>query len=703
MADMAAAREALKQHFGYEEFRPGQEGVIEALLGGRDALAVMPTGAGKSLCYQIPATVLEGVTLVVSPLVSLMGDQVRALVDVGVSAAYLNSTLAPDEQAGVLRRALQGELKVLYIAPERLSDPRFLDFSSKARIPLVAVDEAHCVSQWGQDFRPSYLGIGDFIAQLPQRPVVAALTATATERVRDDIARLLGLRDPHRVVTGFDRANLYFGVERLDAKKKLARIAAYALEHASESGIVYCSTRKDVEHVQEALVAAGVKATRYHAGLSAAERSRNQRSFIVDDEPVMVATNAFGMGIDKSNVRYVIHHNMPASIEAYYQEAGRAGRDGQPAECLLFWNDSDISTCRYFVEKDSGNEELTPEEAETVRATQRRLLEAMCGYCLTTDCLREYILRYFGEEGSAGAPEAAGYDSASYFQPSAPPQPAASGADEVSLAGIEQPLGFHGEDVRASHESGSEERGSGLRRCCSNCDGGFESVDVTELARSVIRCVHELRGRFGKGMVADVLRGAKPEKLLEFGLDKTKNYGVTDASKEQVKEVIELLASQGYLEITEGRFPLVGLGQRFREAGDADFQLTVKRIPRQVAKPKGGAASSASSDRRSAALEAAVGSRGAAFAESIGTTYQQFQGRLFMHLREVRKRIADEADVPPYIVFSDAALYDMCAKLPKTDDEFLEVSGVGQTKLARYGEAFLAAIAEHLADIGKDV
>ena len=682
MADMAVAREALKRHFGYEEFRPGQEGVIEALLDGRDALAVMPTGAGKSLCYQIPATVLKGVTLVVSPLVSLMGDQVRALVDVGVSAAYLNSTLAPNEQADVLKRALQGELRVVYIAPERLSDPRFLDFSREARIPLVAVDEAHCVSQWGQDFRPSYLGIGDFIEQLPQRPVVAALTATATERVRDDIVRLLGLRDPYRVVTGFDRANLYFGVERLDAKKKLARIAAYALEHATESGIVYCSTRKDVEHVQEALVAIGVKATRYHAGLSAAERSRNQRSFIVDDEPVMVATNAFGMGIDKSNVRYVIHHNMPASIEAYYQEAGRAGRDGEPAECLLFWNDSDISTCRYFVEKDSGNEELTPEEAEIVRATQRRLLEAMCGYCLTTECLREYILRYFGEEGAGEAVGAPAAEDSVLKQSWARTNRPLNGSARAEL---------RAEPPAPGAPAPSVGRQASEARCCSNCDGGFDSADVTELARSVLRCVHELRGRFGKGMVADVLRGAKPEKLLEFGLDKTKSYGVTDASKEQVKEVIELLASQGYLEISEGRFPLVGLGPRFREAGDANFRLTVKRIPRQAAKPRVAAVRAAAST----AGEAAADSKGAAFASSMGTTYQHFQGSLFMHLREVRKRIADEAGVPPYIVFSDASLYDMCAKIPETDEEFLEVSGVGQAKLARYGEAFLAAIAEY--------
>ncbi len=676
MADMAAAREALRAYFGYQDFRPGQEGVIAALLSGRDALAVMPTGAGKSLCYQIPGVVLGGVTLVVSPLVSLMGDQVRALVEAGVRAAYLNSTLTPGQQATVLQRALEGAYQIMYVAPERLSDERFLAFAREARIPLVAVDEAHCVSQWGQDFRPSYLGVGDFIAQLPTRPAIAALTATATERVRDDVIRLLGLRDPHRVVTGFDRPNLFFGVERLDAKKKIARIASYALEHASDSGIVYCSTRKDVERVQEALVEAGVKATRYHAGLTAAERERNQRTFIADDEPVMVATNAFGMGIDKSNVRYVIHHNMPASIEAYYQEAGRAGRDGEPAECLLFWNDGDIGTCRFFIESESGNEELSPEEADAVRSTHRRLLEAMCGYCLTTGCLREYILRYFGEEGSAGAPEAEGSVFKQSWARTDRPQDGPARAElraEPSASGAGDLSAFEDDAQIAAI------------RCCSNCDGGFESVDVTELARSVIRCVHELRGRFGKGMVADVLRGAKTEKLFEFGLDKARSYGAADASKEQVKEVVELLASQGYLEISEGRFPLVGLGPRFREAGADDFELRMKRVVRKPAKAKGSAASTTFGSSGSAAVDGS------------------YDAVLFERLRALRKRIADEAEVPPYIVFSDAALRDMCVKLPRTPDEFLEVSGVGEKKLARYGDDFLAEIAEYAAALdGKE-
>ena len=666
MMHAAAAQTALKSHFGYESFRPGQQGVVDAVLSGRDALAVMPTGAGKSVCYQVPGIVLGGLTLVVSPLVSLMGDQVRALVEAGVRGAYLNSTLTPGQQATVLRRALEGAYQIMYVAPERLSDPRFVEFAREAHIPLVAVDEAHCVSQWGQDFRPSYLTVGDFIAQLPQRPVVAAFTATATARVRADIARLLDLRDPYEEVTGFDRPNLSFGVERLEPKRKLARIAAYVLDHPLDSGIVYCSTRKDVDKVHATLLEAGVRAVRYHAGMPAAARAESQRAFIVDDAPVMVATNAFGMGIDKSNVRYVIHHNMPGSIEAYYQEAGRAGRDGEPSECLLFWSDGDVSTCRFFIEQESGNKELAPEEAEAVRASRRRLLEAMCGYCHTTDCLRAYILRYFGEQSSQVVRNVS---------------EEGPGAEDCGESPTKRPSvreeGLEPQDSapEPSVASSSSDCRQAVGACCSNCAGAFEAVDVTATARAVMRCVQELRGRFGKGMVVDVLRGSKVAKVLEMHLDEAASYGTVDASVAQVKEIIELLAAGGYLSITEGSYPTVGLGPRAREAAEDGFSLTMKRVSRKSERSQG----------RSAG--------GRAFGSSGSSALGEVDSSLFERLRALRKRLADEAGKPPYIVFSDAALRDMCVKKPANDEEFLEVSGVGATKLARYGQAFLAEIA----------
>lgn len=700
MADLTQARAVLKQHFGYEAFRPGQEGVVGAILEGRDVLAVMPTGAGKSICYQVPGIALGGLTVVISPLVSLMGDQVRALVDAGVRGAYLNSTLTPGQQATVLRRAAEGAYQIMYVAPERLSDPRFLAFCAEATIPLVAVDEAHCVSQWGQDFRPSYLAIGAFIEQLPVRPVVAALTATATERVRDDIERLLGLHDPYRVVTGFDRPNLYFGVERLDPSTKLKRIERYVREHAADSGIIYCSTRKDVEKVHAALVEDGVRAVRYHAGLAADERAESQCAFIADDAPVMVATNAFGMGIDKSNVRFVIHYNMPGSIEAYYQEAGRAGRDGEPSTCLLFWSDGDVSTCRFFIEQESGNEELTPEEADAVRATRRRMLETMCGYCLTTECLRKYILDYFGSAradaaatgsaraGATGGPADAAAPSGTEACGSKPSSrtevrfvglsPQSPAPDDASLT-----LRTTGGSLDAAASSSSS-AGASITHCgnCSNCSGDFEAVDVTELARAVMRCVQELRGRFGKGVVCDVLRGSKSAKVLELGLDSCKTYGSVDASAAQLKEVIELLAAGSYLLITEGSYPTVGFGPRVREVADDGFSLKMKRVVR----------------KRDRLLGAGSGANAHCGSFGASGTGVPDDPELFERLRVLRKRIADRMGKPPYVVFSDAALRDMCARLPRTDEEFLEVSGVGATKLTRYGDDFLAEIDAYLKE-----
>ena len=610
----------LRECFGFESFRAGQRELIDAIMVGRDCLGVMPTGAGKSLCYQVPALACagRGLTLVISPLVSLMNDQVMALVNEGIPAAFLNSQLTAAQQFEVLDRAAAGAYALMYVAPERLADPRFLDLVATTPLSLVAVDEAHCVSQWGQDFRPSYLGIADFIRQLPARPPVAAFTATATPRVANDVVRLLELRDPVRVTTGFDRPNLRFEAEQLSDKRKVARIAAYALEHAGDSGIVYCSTRKQVEQLTDALVAAGVPATRYHAGLAVGERTANQRAFVTDDAPVMVATNAFGMGIDKSNVRYVIHNNMPGSLEAYYQEAGRAGRDGEPADCLLFWNDSDIATCRFFIEQETQNEALTPDEQQLVRASQRRRLSAMASYCMTTDCLRATILRYFGEgDASAGV---------------------------LSTCGN-----------------------------CSNCEGDVDAVDVTVTARSVMRCVHELRGRYGKGIVADVLTGSKQAKIREWGLDRARTYDIVDESTSVVKEIIELLTAGDYLEISEGNYPLVGLGPRAREAATDEFRLYMKRKKKPA--PTARAAVAPAKKVKAAA--------------SLETDEQR---ALFERLRALRKQIADAEGVPPYVVFSDAALRGMCVDLPQTDDEFLAVNGVGPAKLKRYGDAFMREI-----------
>ena len=612
------ARLALQMHFGYPEFRPNQQNVVKALLSGRDALAVMPTGAGKSICYQIPGIVQTGCTLVISPLVSLMGDQVASLRNSGVEAAYLNSTLSASEQGHLMHDALEGRYDLLYVAPERLEDPRFLDFAGKADIPLVAVDEAHCVSQWGQDFRPSYLHIREFIDQLPKRPVIAALTATATERVRDDIQNLLGMRNPYVVVSGFDRPNLHFSVERLEPSKKLRRIISYAQDHADHCGVIYCSTRKNVEKAHAELINAGIKATRYHAGLPVDERRRNQRAWVDDDERVMVATNAFGMGIDKPDVRYVIHYNMPSSVEAYYQEAGRAGRDGEPAECMLYWCDGDLSTARFLLETPSGETQLSNEEAQVALSARRRMLAMMEGYCLTCDCLREYILRYFGDPAGANA------------------------------------------KVDCDN--------------CSNCDGDFTAVDVTEQARAVMRCVQELRGRIGKGVVVDVLRGANRERLEQFGLLNLKSFDTVNMAQAQLKEVIELLAAGQYLEITEGKFPLVGFGPKFREAAAPDFKLRMKQV---VGKSK--------TTRRSASSAAATDSNAA---------YDQ---ALFERLRSLRKKLAIEGGLAPYMVFGDAALRDMCARMPANDEEFLEVNGVGQKKLETYGKVFLDEIAAYQA------
>ena len=635
------ALEALNRYFGYDSFRPGQSGIVSAILAGRDVLGVMPTGAGKSICYQIPAAILPGVAIVISPLISLMRDQVDALNDVGLPAAFINTTQTPDEQDLVFAQALSGQIKLLYVAPERLETERFRNFAVRVPISLVAVDEAHCVSQWGQDFRSSYLGIGEFIAGLPTRPTVAAFTATATERVRRDIVSILGLHTPSITVTGFDRPNLYFDVISMPRKDKASWVASYIASHPDESGIVYCATRKETEALAESLNSAvaelraaggadvsdiGTIAVAYHGGMSADAREKAQRDFVTDRVPVVVATNAFGMGIDKSNVRFVIHHNMPESIEAYYQEAGRAGRDGEPSRCTLLWNESDIVTRRRLLDSDYENERLTPEEQEAVRASKRRLLDAMVGYCRTTDCLHTYMTRYFGETAGAAAK-----------------------TDGKCVGG------------------------------CANCEHTFETIDVTDIARAISRCVHDVNQHVGSGKIVKVLRGSKAQDLSYLNPESLPSFGMLDEVPEAlIRDVLSQMATDGFLTIAEGRLPIVGFGPRAAETVAPEFHYDIKKIKRADARAR----------RTPDVSTPAVGS----YVPDDGDE------ALFQKLRALRLDIARELGKPPYIVFSDKTLRDMVRVKPITDDQFLAVNGVGESKLKQYGERFMAAIREDSGD-----
>ena len=638
-----AALEALTRYFGYDSFRPGQQGIVEALLAGRDVLGVMPTGAGKSVCYQIPAALSPGATLVISPLISLMRDQVDALNDLGLPAAFINTTQTPDEQAMVFAQAAAGQIKLLYVAPERLETGRFRDFAARTPISLIAVDEAHCVSQWGQDFRSSYLGIGDFIAGLPQRPPVGAFTATATERVRRDIVGLLGLRNPAVTVTGFDRPNLYFDVVKLETKYKAAWVARYVADHPDESGIVYCATRKTTEALADTLNQMGRPAVAYHGGMSPDARETAQRDFITDKVPVVVATNAFGMGIDKSNVRYVIHHNLPESIEAYYQEAGRAGRDGEPSRCTLLWNESDIVTRRRLLDNDYENERLTPEEQEIVRQSKRRLLDGMVGYCRTTDCLHRYMTRYFGQELSSNAGSAAG------------------------------------EDIAADSSQ------SGKCGACSNCESTFETIDVTRVAQAISRCVHDVGQRVGSGKIVKILRGSRAQDLAWLNPERMPTFGMLkDVNEARVRDVLSQMATDGYLSIAEGRMPIVMFGARAAETAAPDFHYEIKRVERKSAAAGSGRSGGVADTADSANVP------GDALGSYIPNDDEE---SLFQKLRELRRTIAQEIGKPPYIVFSDKTLRDMARIKPVTDAQFLAVNGVGQHKLDLYGQRFIQTIA----------
>lgn len=529
---MPTAQEILKQYFGYDSFRPGQDELVQAILSGRDTLGIMPTGAGKSICYQVPALALPGLTLVVSPLISLMKDQVGALNEAGVPAACINSAMSFEEMRDALYFAGRGQYKLLYVAPERLTAPFFLDFARRVPISMVTVDEAHCISQWGQDFRPSYLKILDFLAALPQRPLVSAFTATATAEVRDDIIRALGLEEPFVITTGFDRPNLYFAVEKPSSKP--SALLAHLMQRRDKSGIVYCSTRKTVEEVCDMLLSRGLPATRYHAGLDPEERLANQDDFLYDRKTVMVATNAFGMGIDKSNVSFVIHYNMPKNMESYYQEAGRAGRDGEAADCILLYNGQDVRTAEFLIEHSHENEDESMDEKTRRQLIERDMerLKQMTFYATTTDCLRRYILNYFGEK----APLCCGH--------------------------------------------------------CGNCDTNFEEVDATMDARKILSCVYRLDERrlhFGKTVVAAVLTGSKSEQINRFHLDTLSTYNLMhEQNAVRVRQLIDVLLERGLLTADPERYNALFLTQTgnalMRGRGELRIKLPREKKPETAAR-----------------------------------------------------------------------------------------------------------------------
>lgn len=600
--NMSDKLSVLKDYFGHDSFRDGQEQIVEALLDGRDALCIMPTGAGKSMCYQIPALLFDGVTIVVSPLISLMKDQVGSLVQSGVPAAYINSSLSYPQFLRVLSNVEHGKYKIIYVAPERLLTDGFLDTCKKIKISMVAVDEAHCVSQWGQDFRPSYLKIVSFIKSLENRPIVGAFTATATNDVKEDIKKILRLENPFEITTGFDRPNLFFGVIKSSSKDE--KLIDLIRERGDRSGIVYCATRKNVESVCELLCDNGFSATRYHAGLDEYERRKNQEDFVFDRKNIMVATNAFGMGIDKSNVTYVIHYNMPKNIESYYQEAGRAGRDGGEADCILLYSPKDVRLNRFMIENSEGNDELTIEENEQIRERDFERLKHMTFYSTTNDCLRGFILRYFG-------------------------------GDKKAYCGK-----------------------------CSNCLSVHKLVDVTIDAQKIMSCIARTGQRYGKTVICDVLKGSKSEKILKAELNNQSTYGIMkEVTARHIFGTIDFLAEKEYIS-ADNETEALKLLPKSRDVLFGRERLVMKKVENS---------------------------------EKVVKTHRTevpVNADLLDALKALRKGIASKNSVPAYVIFTDATLIDMCKKCPETPDEMLEVSGVGRTKLEKFGKEFLEVIAK---------
>ena len=597
----------LKQYFGYTSFRPGQHEVIQTLLEGRDCLAIMPTGAGKSICFQLPALMMPGVTLVISPLISLMKDQVDSLVNQEIPATYINSQCTFEEAKARFAAIRAGRVKLVYISPERLENEFFTSFMQSLPISMFIIDEAHCVSQWGHDFRPSYCAIKVWIAALPRRPVVGAFTATATEKVKEDMMTLLGLEKERIFIGGFDRPNLYFRVVRTNRKLDFA--LAYVQQHQEDSGIIYAATRKEVDRVYEELTRRGIRAGRYHAGLSDDVRRTMQDAFTYDRLQVIVATNAFGMGIDKSNVRYVIHYQMPKNIESYYQEAGRAGRDGAPGECILLFSRQDIMIQKFLIEQSVHD----PQQ----QAVEFRLLNAMVRYCEGNHCLRHYILTYFGEHPS-------------------------------------------------------------WQRCekCGNCDQETVEEDMTEQVRSICLCVDELKGRFGMTMVCDILKGSQNAKVRRYGFENNSAFGMLgDFTLSEVRDMVRQCIDDGYLDQSDGKYPVVSLTADGRQALSGSRRIVQQKVVAVDPVPE---LPKRQQKRRAGAID------------------EDALRPLFDTLRAVRLELAKDEHIPPFVIFSDATLWDMAALKPDSLDAMSQIKGVGSFKLHKYGRQFVGAIQSYI-------
>ena len=587
---MDRALDILKQYYGYSSFRDGQEEIIREILNGNDVLTIMPTGGGKSICYQVPALILDGITLVISPLISLMKDQVDNINNLGINSAYINSSLSNVEINNILDEAARNEIKILYVAPERLESQAFLELISSINISMVAIDEAHCVSQWGHDFRSSYRRISRVISILRNRPIVTAFTATATSEVREDIIKLLELNNPKVFISGFDRKNLKITIEKGVNKKNY--ILDYINNNRNESGIIYASTRKEVDSLYELLTSKGLQVEKYHAGLSDEYRKQAQESFIYDKCNIIIATNAFGMGIDKSNVRYVIHYNMPKNIEGYYQEIGRAGRDGEESECIMLFSPGDVQTQKYIIE--------TATENSMRKENELSKLQTMINLVYTQDCYRKFILNYFGEA----------YD------------------DKCNN--------------------------------CSNCEAPGELVDKSVDAQKVISYVYRMNQRFGIGMVVDVLRGSKNKKVYELRFDELSTYGIVkNYTKDTLTEFINMLISHGFLNY-KGEYPVLTLNQLSMEIVKGERKVFVK--------------------------------------EQVVKKIKIEENELFTILKELRMDISREEKIPPYMIFGDATLKELSNRMPITKEQFLDISGVGNSKLNKYGEKFMSKIKEYIEE-----